>query len=83
MKGNDERPVIILQADLAPITLREYARRQGQTLEAVRAQAARKNIPTLQIEKGSTLYVNQAQMVMASLEAAGWNVKIPHDFFTV
>lgn len=83
MEGNDERPVIILQADLSPITLREYAQRHGQTLEAVRAQAARGSIPTLQIEKGSTLYVNQAQMVMASLEAAGWNVKIPHDFFAV
>lgn len=81
MNGNSERPVIIIQPDMAPIPLREYAQKHGLTLEAVRSMAHRRQIPTLQIGKCSTLYVNQAQMVMASLEAAGWDVKIPKDTY--
>ena len=82
MHGNSDRTVVVLQPDMAPITLKEYAQRHGMTLEAVRTQAARNAIPTLQIGKGSTIYVNQAQMIMSSLEAAGWNVRIPQDFFS-
>ncbi len=81
MNGNSERPVIIIQPDMAPITLKEYAQKHGHTLEAVRAMAHRQQIPTLQIGKCSTLYVNQAQMIVSSLEAAGWNVKIPKDSY--
>ncbi|GEK12555.1 hypothetical protein GNP80_14955 [Aliivibrio fischeri] len=81
MEKNSERPVIIIQPDMAPITLREYAQRHGITLEAVRAQVHRGSIPSLQIGKGSTIYVNQAQMIMSSLEAAGWDVKTPKEIY--
>ncbi len=83
MNVNSERPVIIIQPDMAPITLKEYALRRGLTVEAVRAQASRGTIPTLQMGKSSTLYVNQAQMILASLEAAGWDVKVPKDVYAV
>ncbi len=83
MNVNSERPVIIIQPDMAPITLKEYALRRGLTVEAVRAQAGRGTIPTLQVGKSSTLYVNQAQMILASLEAAGWDVKVPKDVYAV
>ena len=83
MNGNSERPVVIIQADMAPITLKEYALRHGATVESIRVQAHRGTLPTLQIGKSSTLYVNQAQMVMASLEAAGWDVKVPKDTYAV
>lgn len=83
MNINSERPVVIIQPDMAPITLKEYALRHGMTVESVRAQAHRGTIPTLQIGKSTTLYVNQAQMIMSSLEAAGWDVKVPKDTYTV
>ncbi|MEN2500965.1 MAG: hypothetical protein MHMPM18_005113 [Marteilia pararefringens] len=83
MNGKSERPIVIIQPDMAPITLKEYAQRHGYTIESVRAQAHRGTIPTLQIGKSSTLYVNQAQMIMSSLEAAGWDVKAPKDVYTI
>ena len=83
MGTNSDRPVVVIQPDMAPITLKEYAQRHGMTLEAVRTQAARNAIPTLQVGKGSTIYVNQAQMIMSSLEAAGWNVRVPLDIYSV
>ncbi len=81
MEINSERPVLVIQPDMAPITIKEYAQRHGVTLESVRAQVHRGSLPTLQIGKGSTVYINQAQMIMSSLEAAGWDVKVPKDFY--
>lgn len=77
------KPVIIFQPDVMPISLKEYARRTNQSLPAVRAQAHEGLIPTLQMKKGSTIYVNQYQMLMASMEAAGWDVRAPSSQYSL
>jgi hypothetical protein len=78
-----ENLVINIQPDMLPITLEVYARRTDQSLSAVRAQATRGTLPTMQMGKSSTIYVNQAQMVMSSLEAAGWGVHTPKDIYSI
>lgn len=81
MMANDEQPVINIQPDMLPITLEVYAQRTGQSLSSVRTQAHRGVIPTMQLGKGTKVYVNQASMVMSSLEAAGWDVRTPKDVY--
>ncbi|WP_406732709.1 hypothetical protein RJD39_00095 [Vibrio scophthalmi] len=81
MPKKDERPVVIIQTDLTPLTLEEYARRYNQTLAAVRQQAFHQQIPTIQKCKGGKVYVNIAQMVASSFEAAGWDVSLPQEFY--
>ena len=78
-----ENLVINIQPDMLPITLEVYARRTDQSLSAVRAQATRGVLPTMQVGKSSTIYVNQAQIVMSSLEAAGWDVRTPKDIYAL
>lgn len=81
MTANDEQPVINIQPDMLPITLEVYAQRTGQSLSSVRTQAHRGVIPVMQLSKGTRVYVNQAAMVMSSLEAAGWDVRTPKDVY--
>ena len=78
-----ENLVVNIQPDMLPITLEVYARRTDQSLSAVRAQASRGTLPTMQMGKSSTIYVNQAQMVMSSLEAAGWDVRTPKNIYAL
>ena len=78
-----ENLVINIQPDMLPITLEVYARRTDQSLSSVRTQATRGTIPTMQMGKSSTIYVNQAQMVMSSLEAAGWGIRTPKDIYAL
>lgn len=74
---DDGRKTVILQPDMLPLTLSAYARRTDQTLKAVQHQAASGFLPTMRIPGCKLIYVNQAQMVMSSLDAAGWNVVTP------
>ncbi len=83
MDTNEEFPVINIHADMLPISLEVYARRTEQSISAVRKQAYEGSIPTIQMEKGSKVYVNQAQMVMSSLKAAGWSVNTPKDIYSL
>jgi len=78
-----ESLVVNIQPDMLPITLEVYANRSGQSLSAVRAQATRGTLPTMQMGKSSTIYVNQAQMIMSSLEAAGWDVRTPKNVYAL
>ena len=80
MGKKDERPTIIIQADLVPISLKEYAARYGESLSAVRKQAYDQAIPTIQMGKSTKVYVNIAQMVTSSLSAAGWDVQVPRPY---
>ncbi|WP_406732771.1 hypothetical protein RJD39_00740 [Vibrio scophthalmi] len=82
MSKKDERPVIIIQADLTPISLKEYAARYGEPLTAVRKQAYDQAIPTIQMGKSTKVYVNIAQMVTSSLSAAGWDVQVPKPYMS-
>ena len=66
-----DRPVIILQPDMIPITLKEYAKRHGLNEKTVGSQADRGIIPTIQLGKAKTRYVNQALMIVNSLKAGG------------
>ncbi|NAX23802.1 hypothetical protein [Vibrio sp. V39_P1S14PM300] len=77
----DDRPVIVIQPDMLPISLEEYARRTSQSLSAVKSQHLRGAIPTLQVGKSSKVYVNQAQLIVSSLEAAGWDIQVPKSFY--
>ncbi|MGB2519082.1 hypothetical protein [Shewanella algae] len=81
MNGNphntNNRGTVILQPDMLPLTLNAYASRTGQTLKAVQHQVASGFLPTMRIAGSKLIYVNQAQMVMSSLDAAGWNVITP------
>lgn len=79
---NKQNVTVVIQPDLLPITLEAYARKTNQTLRAVRDQANRGCIPTIQRAKGTTIYVNQAAMVMSSLQAADWDVRVPSDLFS-
>ncbi|GEK13197.1 hypothetical protein [Aliivibrio fischeri] len=79
MEEKEDRPVVIIQPDMLPITLEAYARKTNQSLKAVRNQHSRGTIPTFQMGKAQTVYVNQAQMIMSSLEAAGWDIRVPKD----
>ncbi|EDM65032.1 hypothetical protein PE36_12837 [Moritella sp. PE36] len=78
-----ENLVVNIQPDMLPITLEVYAGRTGQSISAVRAQASRGTLPTMQMGKSSTIYVNQAQMIMSSLEAAGWDVRTPKNIYAL
>ncbi len=82
MQNEVDSPVINIRPDMLPITLEVYAQRTGQSLSAVRTQAHRGTIPTLQMGKSSAIYVNQAQMIMSSLEAAGWDILVRNDFIS-
>ncbi|WP_027696722.1 hypothetical protein [Vibrio litoralis] len=79
---NQQAVTVVIQPDLLPLTLDAYARKTNQTLRAVRDQAQRGLIPTIQRAKGTTIYVNQAAMVMSSLQAADWDVRVPSDQFS-
>lgn len=79
---NQQPVTVVIQPDLLPLTLEAYARKTNQTVRAVRDQANRGSIPTIQRAKGATIYVNQAAMVMSSLQAADWDVRVPSDLFS-
>ncbi|PKF49163.1 hypothetical protein [Enterovibrio nigricans] len=81
VQAQPEQVTIVIQPDMLPITLEEYARRTNQTYQAVKAQSHEKKIPTIQAGKGCTVYVNQAQLILSSLEAAGWNVQVPKGIY--
>ncbi|MCD9497592.1 hypothetical protein [Photobacterium carnosum] len=83
MNGNDERPVIIIQPDMSPITIAEYARKHATTVAAVRSQVHRKTIPVIRLGEASTIYINQAAMIIGSLKAAGWDVEVPQDVYSI
>ena len=74
---SQEKIVINIQPDMLPITLEVYARRTEQSVRAVQGQAARGTLPTIQMGKSNRIYVNVAQMIMSSLEAANWDVRKP------
>lgn len=75
MTEKNQQPVISLQPDMLPISLKEYAVKKGIPLETVRSQAKRGIIPTLRLGNNKTVFVNQALMIIRSLEADGWQVQ--------
>lgn len=79
---NEQSPTVVIQADMLPLTLEAYARKTNQTLRAVRDQANRGYIPIIQRTKGATIYVNQAAMIISSLQAADWDVRVPLDQYS-
>ncbi|UJZ96366.1 hypothetical protein IHC92_17465 [Photobacterium damselae subsp. damselae] len=83
MSKKDERPVIVLKVDLDPMTLEQWADKTNQTVRAVAKQADDGNIPIIQKVKGGKRYINRAKMVLASLEAADWDVRVPHDMYSL
>lgn len=80
---DNARKTVILQPDMLPLTLNAYARRTEQTLRAVQNQVAEGFLPTLRIPGSRLIYINQAQMVMSSLDAAGWNVITPNKKYSI
>lgn len=84
MSGNlDSRPVINLQPDMLPLTIKAYAAKTGQSVQAVRDQVSDGSIPHIRVQGCRTVYVNQAQMIMASLESAGWDVKVSSQAYSL
>ncbi len=77
------RNTVILQPDMLPLTLAAYAAKTGQTLKAVQHQAQEGILPIMRVAGSRLIYVNQAQMVMSSLDAAGWNVITPSKKFSL
>lgn len=80
---NKQSTTVVIQPDMLPLTIEAYARKTNQTARAVRDQAAAGHIPTIQRKKGATIYVNQAAMILSSLRAADWDVRVPSDQFSV
>ncbi|MEZ9627467.1 hypothetical protein [Aliivibrio fischeri] len=79
---NEQSATVVIQPDMLPLTLEAYARKTNQTIRAVRDQANKGHIPTIQRKKGATVYVNQAAMILSSLQAADWDVRVPLDQFS-
>ncbi|MEC4729068.1 hypothetical protein HWQ46_26500 [Shewanella sp. D64] len=75
-KEIESRPVINLQPDMLPLTIEAYASKTSQSVRAVRGQVARGHLPVIRTDSCASVYINQAQMIMASLESAGWDVKV-------
>lgn len=75
MTAENQRPLIVIQADMLPIPLKEYANRMNIALETVKSQAKRGIIPTVKLGKNKTIFVNQALMIVRSLQADGWHVE--------
>lgn len=69
------RPVINISPDMLPLTIEAYAKKTSQSVRAVRGQVSRNVLPVIRLINCRTVYINQAQLIMASLEAAGWDVK--------
>lgn len=69
------RPVIHINPDMLPLTIEAYAKKTSQSVRAVRGQVSRSALPVIRLTNCRTVYINQAQLIMASLEAAGWDVK--------
>jgi hypothetical protein len=77
-----ESLTVVIQPDMLPLTIEAYARKTNQTARAVRDQVQRGHIPTIQRKKGATIYINQAAMILTSLQAADWDVRVPLDKFS-
>ncbi|ODS10362.1 hypothetical protein [Vibrio scophthalmi] len=75
MFENSERPVIIIQPDMTPLSLKEFAEKKGLDIEVVKTRARRGIYPTMKMGNGQTIFINQAAMFQRSLEADGWDVR--------
>lgn len=82
MSENSERPIIILQPDMSPISIKDYAALKKMNINTVKSQCERGILPTIQVGKGRTIFINQALMVMRSLEAGGWDVQVPQPYMS-
>ncbi|PKF49278.1 hypothetical protein [Enterovibrio nigricans] len=68
--------IVVLQVDMLPITIDEYARRTEQDVVALHQQKQRGTLPVIQAGRGCKVYVNQAKLIIDSLIAAGFDVQL-------
>jgi hypothetical protein len=74
---------VIITLDVPALPLDEYARRTGQKFNTCKQQVKEGKLPILQEKKGAKIYVNMVAMYKTCNEAAGWNMKVPSNAYSL